>query len=321
MAEEEIEQKADTDIENSAREITQSDNPTDKPPKEKKDIWKIIQYWVLLNLGALCVSTGVYFFKAPNHFATGGVSGISIILAPVLTPHVKFLNQSTIVMIINVLAILIGLIFLGKKVILRTLYCSLVYSAENMLFEYLFPLEGPLTDQPFMELVIAILLTGLGSAIMFNCKASSGGTDIIALILKKYTKLDTGKALLATDLVIACCAFTFGIQAGLYSLLGLFAKAFVVDGVIESIGKTKHITIITTSPELVGQYIIEKMKRDYTCYKATGGYTGNEKTVLITVCKQAEALRLKAKVKQLDSTSFIIITDAKEILGKGFSDG
>lgn len=305
--------------ENSGEESipsTQSDNTDGKNPKKKRNVWQTVQYWILLNIGTLCVATGVYFFKAPNHFATGGVSGISIILAP----YISFLKQSDIVMIINVALLLVGLIFLGKKVILKTVYCSLVYSAENMLLERLIPLANPLTDQPFMELVIAILLTGIGSAIMFNCKASSGGTDIVALILKKYTKLDTGKALLVTDFAIACCAFLFGVQAGLYSLLGLFAKAFVIDGVIENIGKTKYITIITASPELIGKYIIEVMKRDYTSYKATGGYTGNEKTVLITVCKRTEALKLKSKVKQLDETSFVIITDANEILGKGFRE-
>lgn len=290
--------------------------PAAKPPKEKKSVWQYIQYWVLLNIGTLCVATGVYFFKSPNHFATGGVSGISIILAQ----YIPFLKQSDLVMIINVALLLVGLIFLGKGVILKSLYCSLVYSAENMLFEYVFPLNSPLTNQPFMELVYAMLLTGIGSAIMFNCKASSGGTDIIALILKKYTKLDTGKALLLTDFAIACCAFLFGAQAGLYSLLGLFAKAFIIDGVIENIGKTKYITIITSAPELISDYILNVMKRDYTRYKAEGGYTGNEKTVMITVCKRSEALKLKSKVKEVDKTSFVIITDANEILGKGFRE-
>ena len=105
---------------------------------------------------------------------------------------------------------------------------------------------------------------------------------------------------------------------GLYSLLGLFAKAFIIDGVIENIGKSKYITIITSTPQPVGSYIIDVMKRDYTAYKAVGGYTGNDKTILITVCKRGEALRLKSKVKQLDAQSFVIITDANEILGKGF---
>lgn len=305
----------------------------EKPKKQwkkptKKQVAHEIVSWLLMTLGTVLVAAGVYFFKAPNHFATGGVSGLSIIIAKYVP-----LNQSSLVMIINVLLLIIGLIFLGKGCTVRTLYCSVMYSLENFLLEQFLPIElitkaNPtadglytLTNQPLMELVFAMLLTGIGSAIMFNCKASSGGTDIVALILKKYTKINTGKALLITDAAIAFSTFfIFGVQAGLFSILGLFSKAFIVDGVIENIGKTKYITIITAIPEEIGKYILENMKRDFTSYKATGGYTGAEKTVLITVCKRGEALKLKAVAKKLDPVSFIIITDANEILGKGFRE-
>ncbi len=299
----------------------------------KKQVLHEIVSWLLMTLGTVLVAGGVYFFKAPNHFATGGVSGISIIIAKFVP-----LNQSTLVMIINAALIIIGFIFLGKGCTVRTIFCSLMYSLENFLLEEFLPLDiipgtekvfdeagtmiaCTLTNQPLLELVFAMLLTGIGSAIMFNCKASSGGTDIVALILKKYTKINTGKALLITDAAIAFSTFfIFGVQAGLFSILGLFSKAFIVDGVIENIGKSKYITIITTMPDEIGKYITTVMKRDYTSYKATGGYTGAEKTVLITVCKRSEALKLKSKVKIIDATSFVIITDANEILGKGFRE-
>ncbi len=294
----------------------------------KKEVLHELVTWLLMTVGTILVAGGVYFFKAPNHFATGGVSGLSIVLAKFVP-----LNQSTLVMIINVLLLIVGFIFLGKGCTLRTAYCSVMYSLENFLLERYLPIElitknNPtadglftLTNEPLMELVYAMLLTGIGSAIMFNCRASSGGTDIIALILKKFTKLNTGKALLITDAAIAFSTFfTFGVQAGLFSILGLFSKAFIIDGVIENIGKTKYITIITATPEKIGAYILETMKRDYTSYKATGGYTGAEKTVLITVCKRGEALKLKIMAKKLDPVSFIIITDANEILGKGFRE-
>ncbi|MCM1545401.1 MAG: YitT family protein [Clostridiales bacterium] len=292
-----------------------------KKPTKKQVLHEIVT-WLLMTLGTILVAAGVYFFKAPNHFATGGVSGLSIVLAKYVP-----LNQSSLVMIINVLLLILGFIFLGKGCTLRTLYCSLMYSAENLLLETFLPIEKitggapTLTGQPLMELVYAMLLTGIGSAIMFNCKASSGGTDIVALILRKFTHLNTGKALLITDAAIAFSTFfIFGAEAGLFSMLGLFSKAFIVDGVIENIGKTKYITIITTMPDEIGKYITEVMKRDYTSYKATGGYTGAEKTVLITVCKRSEALKLKIMAKRLDPISFIIITDANEILGKGFRE-
>ena len=283
---------------------------------DKKKIFEQVKYWTLLNAGALALAAGVYFFKSPNHFATGGVSGLSIILQPYIP-----LTQSQILMIINALMLVLGFIFLGRGCTFKTIYCSVVYSLENYLFELLVPLTGPLTNQTFLELVFAILLTGVGSAIMFNCGASSGGTDIVALILKKYTRLHVGRALLITDALIAASTFfIFDVEAGLFSMLGLFAKAFVIDGVIEDIGKSKYVTVITNEVEKIGGYIIDTMHRDYTTYTATGGYTGNEKHVLIVVCSRPEAVRLRAKAKQLDPASFIIVSDATEILGKGFRD-
>lgn len=282
---------------------------------DRKKILGQIKYWTVLNLGTLSLAAGVYFFKSPNHFATGGVSGLSIILEPLI----PFLSQSEILMIINAIMLVFGFIFLGKGCTVKTIYCSAVYSLENFAFEQLIPLDGPLTNQTFLELVFAILLTGVGSAIIFNCGASSGGTDIVALILKKFTSINVGRALLITDFLIAASSFfVFDVQAGLFSILGLFAKAFLIDGVIEDIGKSKYVTVITNEVDKVGDYIINTMHRDYTTYTAKGGYTGNMKHVLIIVCSRPEARRLRIKTKQLDPASFTIVSDATEILGKGF---
>ncbi len=272
-----------------------------------------------MNIGALMLAAGVYFFKSTNHFVTGGVSGLSIALSFVI--KVSWLNQSVLMLIINCALLIVGFIFLGRGCTIKTVWCSLIYSLENFLFEQFIALEEPLTSQPVLELCYAILLTGIGSAMMFNVGASSGGTDIIAMILKKHTSLNVGRALLVVDVLIAASSFfIFDIETGLYSMIGLFAKAFLIDGVIESIGKTKYITVITSYPEDIEDYIINNIKHTYTSYKATGGYTGEEKTVLITVCKRGEAFRLKQRVKERDSEAFVIITDANEILGKGFRE-
>ena len=133
--------------------------------------------------------------------------------------------------------------------------------------------------------------------------------------------MHVGRALLITDTLIAASSFfVFDVTAGLFSMLGLFAKAFLIDGVIEDIGKSKYVTIITEHTEDIGAYIIQTMHRDYTSYTAQGGYTGNQKTVLMTVCSRPEARRLRAKVKALDPASFVIVSDATEILGKGFRE-
>ena len=150
-----------------------------------------LKNWLFMNLGVLLMAIGIYFFKAPNGFATGGVSGVAIILANVF----PVLTQSVYMMIINVLLLIVGLIVLGKECGILTIYCSLMLSLENWLFETLIPLSAPLTSYPLLELVYAVLLTGVGSAIIFKCRASSGGTDIVALVLKKYTSMNVGTAL------------------------------------------------------------------------------------------------------------------------------
>ena len=280
-----------------------------------------VLYWVILNLGTLLLAAGIYFFKNPNNFATGGVSGIAIILSKFTTKYVAWLDAAFLMQVLNVILLIIGFIFLGKGCTFKTAYCSLVYTAEMQLFK-LIPLELPLTDSIFLEFIFAMLLSAAGSAIIFNCRASSGGTDIIALIIKKYTRIkDVGTALLITDFFIAASTFfIFDIQTGLFSLLGLFTKAFVVDSVIESIGKSKYVQIITTKPELITPFILEGIHRGYTAVKAQGGYTGEERTLIITVCKRGEALKLKMRIHSADPQAFVILTDTNGIVGKGFRD-
>ena len=284
-----------------------------------------LKNFALMNLGMLLLAVGIYFFKTPNGFATGGVSGLSIILAeifPVLSPAVYM-------MIINVVLLILGVIILGKECGGLTIYCSLVFSLETWILEQVCPLSAPLTSYPLLELIYAVLLTGIGSAIVFKCKASSGGTDIVALILKKYTSMNVGTALLCTDFFIAAATFIdwnaeggigFDAQTGMFTMLGLFAKVFVVDDIIESMDMCKAFTIITTKPDEINAYIMQDIRHGVTTYPAKGAYTGADKTVIITVCRRSEAMRLRRRVLSIDPQAFIIITKTSEIMGKGFRD-
>ena len=285
---------------------------------------KGIRYWAFLNLGILLMAVGIYFFKAPNGFATGGVSGLSIILANIL----PFTTQATYMLIINAVLLLVGIIFLGRECGGLTIYCSLVMSFENWIFEKLLPITQPLTGYPLLELVYAVLLTGIGSAIIFKCRASSGGTDIVALLLKKHTSMNVGTALLFTDFLIAAATFigftgegiVFTPETGLFSLMGLFAKVFVVDDIIDSINMCKSFTIITTEPERVNEYIMSRMHHGATVIEGKGAFTGDGRSVIMTVCRRSEAIRLRKTVNEIDPHAFIIITKTSEILGKGFRD-
>ena len=277
-------------------------------------------HFLIINLGIILMATGIYFFKAPNGFATGGVSGISIILARLPFSENLGITQSIYMLSINVVLLILGVVLLGKKCGFMTIYCSIMLSLENMMFEKLIPLDAPLTESPLLELVYAVLLTGIGSALLFKYKASSGGTDIVALILKKYSSLNVSQALLVTDFLIAASSFIVytSAEVGLYSLLGLFAKVFVIDDVLDSINLCKAFTIITTKSAEIDNFIINELHHSATTYRAEGAFTGEEKQVIITVCRRTEALKLRRVVKEIDPHAFIIITKTSEIMGKGF---
>lgn len=286
-----------------------------------------LKQFILINVGILMIASGIYFFKAPNGFATGGVSGIAIILSRLPFSAKLGLTQSIYMLVINVILLVAGVIILGKKCGVLTIYCSLMLSIENLVFELLLPIEklsgmSTLTSQPLLELVYAVLLTGIGAALLFRYKASSGGTDIVALILKKYTNLNVSQALLASDLLIAMSTFfVYGSATiGLYAILGLFAKVFVIDDILDSMNMCKAFTIITTKPDEIDNFILNDLKHSATMYNGKGIYTHEDRQIIITVCRRSEALRLRRKVKEIDPDAFIIITKTSEIAGKGFRD-
>ena len=284
----------------------------EKPPLLTK---ANVKTFLLVNLGVLLLTCGVYFFKLPNHFSTGGVSGLAILLGSVVP-----VSTATLMAVINIALLVLGYLFLGREFGFWTTYCSLMYSAETWLLEELFPMTAPFTDQPLLELCFAMMLPAVGSALLFNYNASSGGTDIIAMILKKYTTIsDVGKGLFLSDSVIALASFfIFGAETGLFSMLGLFLKSFVVDSVIESINLCKFFSIVTSKPQEICDYIIHELHHSSTVVDGQGAFSHQDKKVVLTAVRRGEAVRLRQKCKQIDPHSFMFITNTSEIIGKGF---
>ena len=276
---------------------------------------KLVKEYALLTLGTILMVMGIYFFKFPNHFSTGGVSGISVILAhyfPNITP-------GDFVLVINVLLLLLGFAVFGKGFGGKTAYVSLLMSGLTWVLERVIPMAQPMTDQPLVELIFAVSLPAVGSAILFNLDASSGGTDIVAMILRKFTSLDIGKALMCSDLIITLMAFVaFGPTVGLFSILGLVIKSLLVDMVLENINTHKYFHIITTRPEEIETYITGTLHRGATELSGQGAYTHEGRTVLLTVMNRHEAVLLRKHVRQVDPKAFVLIINTGEIVGKGF---
>lgn len=271
----------------------------------------------LLTGGTILAVIGLYYFKMPNHFSTGGVSSIAIILGNLLPGF----STGAINFILNMALLVVGFLVFGKSFGARTAYCSILMSTLVWILEKVQPLSGPFTDQPLLELFFAVGLPSVGSAILFNTQASTGGTDIIAMILRKYTNIDIGKALFASDCIIVLAAcFVFGIKTGLFSILGLVLKTLVVDMVIESINLSKFFTIITANPEPIAKYINRELKRGATIEEAQGSYSHEKRYVILTATRRYQAMALRNYARQQDPHAFIMVTNSSEIIGKGFSE-
>ena len=282
---------------------------------QKLSVKETIRDYILLTLGTVLVALGVYFFKFPNHFSTGGVSGISIILGqlfPDMTP-------GAYVFVINQALLVIGFLVFGKSFGVRTAYVSLLLSGITWGLEYLIPLETPMTNEPLLELVFSVGLPAIGSAILFNMQASSGGTDIVAMILRKYTSLNIGNALLCVDISITILAgLVFGIETGLFSVLGLALKSVIVDMVLENIKVHKAFQIITSKPDEITAFITNNLRRGATKIDGEGAFTHEGKTIILTVVNRMQAVSLRQYARSVDAQSFILITNTTEIIGKGF---
>lgn len=284
---------------------------------EKKNPQRLATEFLLMTLGTALVSAGVYFFKFPNHFSMGGVSGLSVLLGQLVT--VPWLTPSTFNSIINALFLVLGFALLNKGFGAKTVYCSLVYAGLISLFEWLVPLSGPLTTNKMLEAFFAILLPALGSGILFNLGASTGGTDIAAMILQKFSGMDVGRALLFSDVIIAAAAlWVFDIETGLFSLLGLVLKSVLVDSIIESLNRRKTLNIITSYPDVACDFITKELGRGATVWEGKGAYTHETHWVVLTVLSRGQSVLLRRHLREHDPAAFFLAANSSEIFGKGF---
>lgn len=274
---------------------------------------KLIRFWQM-TAGTLIMAVGVYFFKFTNNFTFGGITGFSVLIA-----KTGVISASDFTFIANMSLLVLGMIVLGKEFTIKTAYSTALLSITLTLLERFCPMSHPLTDEPMLELVFAVVLPAIGSAILFNIGSSSGGTDVIALIMKKYTSIDIGKGLMLSDVLftLAGCV-VFDIKTGLFSMLGLVIRSYMIDGFIESFNLSKFFNVICSDPEPICDFIKKDLHRGATVVAAKGAFSGQQKYIILTALNRMQAIRLRNYIKAQDPRAFILITNTSEIIGKGF---
>jgi uncharacterized membrane-anchored protein YitT (DUF2179 family) len=261
-------------------------------------------------IGSAIIALAFNVFLLPNQIASGGVSGISTILLSVFGWEPAYVQWA-----FNIPLFIAGVIFLGKQFGIKTLVGTIflpfvVFLTKNI---------NPWTNDALLGALFGGIVVGLGLGIVFRGNGSTGGTDLAAQIITKYTGLTLGTSVVLIDgLIVLSAALVFDIERGLYALIALYVTSKTIDLVQVGFGRSKTAMIITNKQEEVREGILNKIDRGVTKLSAYGGFTDNERPVLMCVVDQREFTKLKQLVKSLDPSAFVVVMDASEVLGEGF---
>ncbi len=269
---------------------------------------------LLILLG--CVITGLAYalFLIPHHFVPGGVSGIAIILN-----YFAALPVGALIIVLNVPVFLLGLKTMGKKYVLNSLAGMVVSSVFIDLFNRVLKLPSA-TGNPVLASIYGGVMLGIGLGIVFRGRASTGGSDIIGMILSKYTGMSLGYGIMVTDFVIiSASGFALhSLEAPLYGYLVLFLSTKVIDMVLEGWNYSKLVIITSARTDEIADYILRGLDRSGTALRSRSLYLNREGEIILTVIHRKQLADLRNFIKKTDPEAFVIINDTYDVLGKGF---
>lgn len=270
--------------------------------------------YILITLCCIGTAVVIHLFQLPNHFVFGGVTGMAVLLSTATGISFSLLNIT-----INLGLLILAFLCLGSSFGLRTVYVTVCTAVCFEALEKVLPIGVPLTSEPALEVLIVTFSIAAMGAELFQLGACSGGTDIAAMILRKYIRIDLGKALLIVDFAtVVFSFFLYDLTIGLFSLVGLLAKVFVIDNVLDNINLCKYFTIVSADPEPICRFIRQDLNRGATICQAQGNYSGEGRTIILTAVRRGQAIKLRNFVKNNSPDAFMVITNSSEIIGRGF---
>ena len=265
-------------------------------------------------VGASIYAVGVNMFSVPNNIASGGATGISVMLNylfPVLPVGMTILA-------INIPLFILAFIFLGRKLFAKSFIATIILSVMIDVLSKYVPAG---TDDKILASLFYGITSGIGLALIFSRNATSGGSDIIAKLINKYfPHVPMGRAVFFVDcLVVITAGIVYGnIESSLYAAIVVFVCGEVIDMILYGMSNARTFLIVTTKPEEMSQAIFKNANRGVTVLPVKGGYTHEEKSMLVCAVRNSEASKINKTIREIDDQAFTIITEAGEILGKGF---
>ena len=273
-----------------------------------------IKKYLMFFLGSAFMALGLNLFLVPAKIAPGGVSGLATVVY-----YITNIPVGVLILIINIPIFVIGMFNFNKGFMLNSLLGMVLLSLTTEILSFL----TPVTNDVFLASISGGVLVGAGIGIVFRYGATTGGTDIIVMLLKKkYKDFSTGMFVVLVDAVIILFA---GIvfktwEIVLYSGVALYISSYIIDVIVEGVNYAKLVFIISDKPLEIADTISVMLKRGTTCLNGVSTYTGTEKNTILCVVKRYEISRLKQLLYKIDPNAFVIVSEAKEVLGNGFTN-
>lgn len=276
-----------------------------------KKILKYLKEYAVMTIGCLLYAVSLNYFFVSNKLAEGGAAGICLILYYLF----KFPISITY-LVINIPLLAIGWKYLGREFLLKTLYGTFCLSGCIALTSNL---HGP-SDDILLSAIYGGLTLGAGLGMIFLVNGSTGGTDIVAMLIKKYFGFPVGRTMLMMDTTILTIAtFIFGLRVIMYTLIAVVIVSKTIDFFQEGLKKSKGITIVSYKYEEIKDEIMAKTGRGTTLIRAEGGYSRNYLPLVYCVVSKFELNKIKNIVSNIDPHAFVTVTDVSEVLGEGFT--
>lgn len=273
---------------------------------------KFKQY-LYVSLGCILCGCSINLFFVPHHLLSGGISGIAIIF--------YFLFGLPIgmqILVFNIPLLYAAYRLLGKEYTIITVYGTILFSLSVDALKFLSTANA--IDDPIIAAITGGILSGLGSGLIFRVNGSAGGLDIVAAIIKKYYSFNLGVVGFAANCVIMLVAATlFGLKLAMLTLMSMFVNATLLDKVVEGFNRRKTVYIISQNPDKIVKAILDEVGRGATILQGTGAFTREEKRVIFVVVTLTQIAKVKLLVQETDPHAFMIVSDAAEVLGRGFS--
>lgn len=277
-----------------------------------KSIARTLTQYLGIILGSLVTAIGVNALQIPNRIAAGGAAGVAT-----LVYHLTGLEPGLMLLLINVPLLIISGFVMGWKYSWFSVLGGLATSGWVYATSHI----APWTDDPILGALYGGVVTGIGIGIVFRSRGSTGGTDLAAGLLRHFTGLPIGQALLLIDtLIVAGAGFVFGPDLAMYALVSIFITTRVIDYVNEGFFSVKALIIISEAGEAIAEQIMTDLDRGVTYLQSEGGFSRAPKKTLLAVVSRSEIITVKTLVRQVDPKAFVIVMDAHEVLGEGFRE-